>query len=661
MFSARSFCCPLLAAAISLPAFGVQPSVILITLDTTRADRMGFLGCKRGLTPNLDALARQSLVFSRAYAQVPLTTPSHATILTGTYPQFNQVIDLGSALGKDVPYLPDILHQHGYHTAAFVGSQVLDPKGVAAPGFDRGFDNYDASFHSRGPGEDRYVSVERRATVVVEHALAWLRQHEGSPFFLWVHFYDPHDPYDPPAPFKTKYAAVPYDGEVAYTDFAVGKLLAAVRSAGLYDRALIAVAADHGEALGEHGEQSHGMFLYDETLHVPLLIKLPGTPSAGQRIISRVGLVDLAPTLLRELGIEIPTRMQGVPLLESIKNSSGNVAGVLDTKNMPDRPAYAETEYPYRAFGWSSLWAWRSGKYLYIDAPQKELYDQSVDPGALRNQANSSTAVSETMQSHLDEFRRKTSNSAAASAALTADQAEQLQALGYVSSNSSRSETQQKPRGLDPKQRVWIANALHEALLAMDDERFNDAIPLLQQLLKQEPTIALANLELGRAFNNLKDYSKALPWLHKAVELTPDSGRAHYEFGVALGETGDWASAAMQLEAAVIHAPDSDDLHFYLGMAYDEVGRSADAAKNFQAALQINPNHYRANLLLGRLLGMQGRPTVALPYLQKAVNLQPKSPDAHKFLANVYTELGQQESARREQAEADRLKGLAGR
>jgi arylsulfatase A-like enzyme/Tfp pilus assembly protein PilF len=651
--------CVLFLAGSSLASFAAPANIILITLDTTRADRMGFLGSKRGLTPNLDGLARRGVAFSRAYAHVPLTTPSHATILTGTYPQFNHVSDFGSPLAKYVPYLPDVLHQHGYHTAAFVGSQVLDPKGVAAPGFDRGFDTYDAGFHNRQGGEDRYRSEERRAMVVVNHAIAWLNQHPRAPFFLWVHLYDPHEPYDPPPSFKARYPASLYDGEIAYVDFAVGKLLAALRSRALYEGSLIAVVADHGEAFGEHGEQSHGLFLYDETVHVPLLLKLAGDRSRGLRIENRVGLVDLAPTLLQEAGIETPPAMQGESLVKLMKPKAngGHAGGRSPGDGAPDRSVYAETDYPHRAFGWSSLRALRAGKYLYIDAPQPELYDQSADPGALHNLVNSSQAVADTMVSQLEEFRRKTSSAATAEAAVNPDQAEQLQALGYVISGVSKSDAEEKQRGPDPKEKVEVANLLHQALLAMDEGRYQDAIPRLQQVLKQEPSVALANLELGRAWNNMEDYTKALPWLQKAVELIPESGRAHYELGVALAETGDWAGSAVQLEAAVAHTPDSDEMHFYLGMAYDEIGRASDAAKNFQAALQINPNHYRANLLLGRLLGMQNNPTAALPYLQKAVKLQPQSLDARKFLANVYLELGQHENAARQQAEAERLSG----
>src|SRR5271165_1067263 len=267
-----------------------HPNVILITLDTTRADRMGFLGSKLGLTPNLDAMARQGIVFTRAYSHVPLTTASHATILTGTYPQFNHVNDFGVPLSPNLPYLPALLGQHGYQTGAFVGSLILDPLDGTAPGFDRGFDVYDAGYHLRRRGADRYKTVERRGGEVVDHALAWLSHAPDKPFFLWVHLYDAHDPYDPPSPYKERFAAQPYDGEIAYADACVGKLLDALRSHGLYDETFVAVMADHGESLGAHGENTHGIFLYDETIQVPLLIKLPHAIAAGTRIENRVEL-----------------------------------------------------------------------------------------------------------------------------------------------------------------------------------------------------------------------------------------------------------------------------------------------------------------------------------------------------------------------------------
>ncbi|HZQ95717.1 MAG TPA: sulfatase-like hydrolase/transferase [Candidatus Sulfotelmatobacter sp.] len=621
------------------------PNVILITLDTTRADRMGFLGSHVGLTPNLDGVAHDSLIFSGAYAHVPLTTPSHATILTGTYPQFNHLGDLGNALPKDTPYVPALLHLRGYATAAFVGSQVLDPDSAAAPGFDRGFDTYDAGFHSRAEGEDRYSSEERRAGTVVDHALLWLKQQQHRPFFLWVHLYDPHDPYDPPEPFKSKYASAPYDGEIAYMDACLGKFFGALKSAGLYNSSAIAIVADHGEAFGEHGEQSHGFFLYDETLHVPLLLKMPGNRRGNAPVSRRVGLVDVAPTLLQVAGFQAPPAMQGVSLLAEEKSQAQS----------GDLPIYSETNYPQRAFGWSWLRSWRAGKYLYVDAPRRELYDEASDPKALHNLADVSPAVADTLQTQLDEFRRKTSAAdSGGSANLTPQQAEKLQALGYLMSSGSYSQDEGK-RGPDPKDKIETANRLHRALVAMENQQYAEAVPQLQQVAKEEPQLALANLELGRAFNGLQQYGQALPWLQKAVQLEPQSGRAHYELGVALGETGDWAGSAAQLEQAVAQAPGSDDLHYYLARAYDNIGRAADAEKNFRRALQINPAHYRANLFLGRLLGMQNNPSAALPFLQKAVALEPASPDAHKFLANIYLELGDAQKASAEQAEAQRL------
>lgn len=642
----------LLAVSSALTSWAKPANIVLITLDTTRADRMGFLGFKRGLTPNLDALARQAAVFTRAYSQVPLTTPSHATILTGTYPQFNHVRDLGSPLDKDLPYLPEILRRHGYHTAAFLGSQVLDSKSASAPGFNRGFETYDAPFRARRPGEDRYHSIERRGMAVVESALGWLNQHPRGPFFLWLHFYDPHDPYDPPPPFKARYAASPYDGEIAYVDFAVGRLLADLRKRGIYEETLFAVVADHGEAFGEHGEISHGLFLYDDTLHVPLLIKLPGAHSAHLQVESRVGLVDIAPTILQEFGITAPQPMQGASLRPLMKMS---------TRARPsaaDRPEYAETDYPHRAFGWSSLRSWRAGKYLYIDAPERELYDQSADPEDAHNLAAGAPAVADAMAAQLEAFRRKTSRAGGVQAALTPRQAAQLQALGYVTSFSSKPEAENKERGTDPKQKVGISNSLHKALLEADEQHYSDAIPLLEQVLKAQPDIAIANLQLGRAWNSLGEYGKAMPWLQKAVELTPQSVEAHYELGAALGQMGDWEGSATQMQAALAQDPNSDELHFYLGSAYEESDRIPDAVKEYQAATRLNPDNYRANLLLGRLLAMQNQAAEALPYLKKAVQLQPKSADAHKFLGNVYTVLGDEAKARHEQSEAQRLQEL---
>lgn len=635
-----------LISSLSYAETPFRPNIILVTLDTTRADRMGFLGSKRGLTPNLDALAKQAVVFSRAYSHVPLTTASHATILTGTYPQFNHVNDFGVPLSANLPYLPDLLRAHGYHTGAFVGSLILDPLDGTAPGFDRGFDVYDAGFHLRRQGADRYKTVERRAGVVVDHALAWLSQLPNAPFFLWVHLYDAHDPYDPPAPYKTRFRSQLYDGEIAYADSAVGKLLDALRKHGIYDETLIAVAADHGESLGAHGENTHGIFLYDETLHVPLLIKLPSNREAGTHVSARVGLVDVAPTLLDATGFEVPQAMQGESLLGIVHSQHATTS---------DRPAYAETDYPHRAFGWSSLRALRAGKYLYIQAPDRELYDQVADPQAAHNLASTSQAVATTLASQLDAFREKTSQSLVTLTKPDAAQVQKLQALGYVASADNRTHEVNVLSGADPKKKIEISNLLHDAMFDVEDARYEQAVPLLQRVLKDQPEMPVANMQYGMAEARLKNYDQALAPLQKAVQLMPDNGMGHYELGLALFETGKWKDAAPQFEAAVARAPRWADAHFSLAAVYARIDRVPDAMTELDLTLGISPQHYRANLLRGRILTLQGDPQDAVANLQEAVEAQPDSAEAHAFLADAYEQLGRAAEAQRERLEARKI------
>ena len=645
------------SAAVPHPPKPQPPNVILITLDTVRADRMGFLGSQRGLTPHLDAMARQSVVFTRAYAQVPLTTASHATILTGTYPQYHQVNGFGVPLPQDVTFAPSIFRSHGYHTAAFVGSLVLDPATRSAPGFDRGFDTFDAGFHRRRPRESRYQAIERRGGEVVAHALAWLSQHPRGPFFIWVHLYDAHDPYDPPEPYKSRYASAPYDGEIAYVDSAVGKFLTQLRTRGLYEGAVIAVMADHGEALGEHGEATHGIFLYDETIHVPLLFKLPGERSAGKRIDSRVQLVDALPTILRAAGIAPPPEMQGRCLL-TILQSLGPKGAIGQTElTAPDRPAYAESDYPHRTFGWSSLRALRAGKYLYIDAPRAELYDQVSDGKEEHNLSATSVALVSTLASQLNVFRQNTSSSREApKVTVDPELQEKLSALGYVSDSSSSPMPGIKETGADPKDKVEVVNLLHQAELLKEEMLFREAVPPLERVIALEPNLPIAYLQLGTALSSLRNYDKALPVLRKAVEMRPDLIIPRYQLGSALFETGEFGAAAIEFETAVSRSPEWPEAHFSLATAYARMDRMPEAIKEYEKVIELRPNHYGAHLLLGRALALSGDPASALPKLTKAASLQPDSPEPHSFLADVYEQLGKTADADRERAEAERLK-----
>jgi len=665
------------------------PNVILITIDTTRADRMGFLGSKRGLTPNLDALARQSTVFTHAYSQVPLTAPSHATILTGTYPQFHQVNDFGVRLAADLPYAPDILRLHGYRTAAFVGAMVLDPAMHTAPGFDRGFDTYDAGFHQGPPGADRYSTTERRGSVVVAHALAWLAHQSPTrasltapskdkppdqpraPFFVWVHLYDPHDPYDPPEPYKTRYKASPYDGEIAYADSVVGKFLAQLHARGLYDNSLIAVMSDHGEALGDHGEDTHGAFLYDETIHVPLLIKLPRgnaasssnqaskQPAAQERVDSRVGLVDVLPTILQAIGIAIPPEVQGESLLPAMQ-SAGESSEVGESPKAvesakKDRPMYAETDYPYNSFRWSPLRALRTGKYLFVQAPRRELYDQSVDPNADHNLAPTAGAVADTLAGQLSVFRQKTSNSREAPKAnLDPSMEEKLAALGYFAPGSGGT-AESRDAGADPKDKIGIMNTLHRVDLLESNLQYREAITLLEKLIAEAPDTSVAYRQLAQCYMSLQEYKKAVPVLRKAAEMRPDWMKEHLQLGVALLASGDPAAAAPELEIVLAKSPHEVEARLLLANAYAKTGRTREAATECEVVLESNPEHYGALLLEGQILLLSQQSEAALRRLQKAAALQPQAPEPHEFLADAYDQLNRKTDATRERAAARRL------
>lgn len=628
-------------AAVVFAGVGAQrtPNILLVTLDTVRADRMGFMGSGRGLTPSLDALAREGITFTNAFSQAPITTVSHATILTGTYPTLHRVTDFGAPLAATVPYLPDVAKQAGYQTGAFVGSLVLDPRTGTAPGFDRGFDRYDAGFRIRRPGEDRYQTVERRGEEVVTRALDWIGRAGAGPWFAWVHLYDAHDPYEPPADLKARFGAVSYDGEIAAVDRAVGRL---VRGTGA--ATLVAVAADHGEALGDHGEDTHGVFLYDAVLHVPLVIRLP--EARGTRVGARVRLADVAPTLLAATGIPPPAAMQGESLLPLIRGRESN-----------ERPAYAETNYTRQAFGWAPLVAWRADRFLVIRAPRVELYDLTTDGGATRNLADARGRVVQGLMRELEDFNARMGGDGTTNVkkpSIDPDLARRLAALGYVSGSDSGS-VSSASSGIDPKDRIAIANTLHKAVIAVEDGAFAKAIPMLERVTASEPNIPLAQLQLGVAYARQRQYARAVPTLKKAVALQPTDMFAHYELAVGMYETGDLRGAAREFELVAAQMPRWADARFSLGSVYARIDRVPDAVRELRSAIDLDSRHFRANLLLGRILTLQNQAAAAVPHLRTAVDVDPNSAEAHTFLADAYEKAGDAAEAAKERERAKNL------
>src|SRR5438105_12289675 len=348
-----------------------SPDVVLVTIDTLRADHVGCYGYERIQTPALDSLATGGFRFTQAFTPSPITNTSHATILTGLLPSSHGVTDFAVPLAATHPTLAELLKKKGYRTAAFVGAVILDSKSLA-PGFDRGFDFYD-NFPQHSPSNLRWGRVERRGMDVVHRAQTWLAAHPAGPHFVWVHLYDPHDPYEAPAPYSLIYKDRPYDGEIAYADSALATFVAYIKKQGWYENSLVVVVGDHGEGLGEHHENTHGIFLYDSTTHVPLIVKLPAGQGAGKVMDEQVRTTDIVPTILELLGIPAPADLDGTSLKLAIPGSEPT-----------SRIAFGETDYPLR-FGWAPLRSVRSEGFKFIEAPRPELYDLSSDPGELRN------------------------------------------------------------------------------------------------------------------------------------------------------------------------------------------------------------------------------------------------------------------------------------
>ena len=564
-----------LCLSFSFAAAVSKPNLVLITLDSTRADRMGFLGAKAAHTPNLDRLAGESIVFEHAYAQAPGSVVSHATILSGAYPQSTGMTEIGGTLSSSLPYLPDLLKTHAYRTAAFVGSIDLDPWNGLAQGFDRGFQTYDAGFRPAIPGDARPPLTERRGDQVAARAIAWLDHNAQQQFFLWVHIRDARAP------------RASYNSAITAADAAIGKLLSALQQRKIYENTAVIVVADHGESLGAHGEDAHGVFLYDETIHVPLLIKLPASQAAKPtttRVSAKVRLVDIAPTLLEIAAIPVPSQMQGQSLLRIAKSNSSGGSG-----SGSDQPVYSRADLPQRGFGWSPLESWRAGKYLYIRAPKPELYDLTADPGATHNLAQSSKATLDTMAAQLETFDRHFSGGAGKpSAELSSSEMQKLASLGYVGLQKS-SGTAAAATGTDPKDKIATANKVIEAASAGGQSKpgFAVAIAALTPVVSADPNLYLAQYALGAALARKGQYAEAAKHLHKAIELQPDSAWAHYEIGATLLKTGDFKTAIVHLEIATGRLPSFAPAHLSLAEGYEHLGRTEDAKRERGKAGQL--------------------------------------------------------------------------
>jgi len=511
-----------------------HPNLILVTASGLRWDHVGFLGAKHP-TSAIDGLARHSVIFEHGYAQSSATVASHASVLTGTYPQAHRASEFGSTLSADVPFLPDSLKEHGYRTAAFVGSIELDPINGFSPGFERGFDVYDAGFSFANPGNHFRSDIERPAQKVVERAVRWASVNP-KPFFLWINLSDAAQAHDPAS----------YVLAVDRVNAAVNRLVAFLQQNGLFDDTALVFCADHGEGLGGHGEDGHGIFLYDETTHVPLILKLPGDQSAGRRVSLRVSLIDLAPSLLELVGIAVPSRMQGQSLIRQAENAARS-----------DRPIYGRSDFPAEAFGWSPLESWRAGKYLYIRAPHPELYDLSSDPAATHNLAQTSRATLATLAAQLGDFdRRIKSTGDSKRAPLDSTDMQKLASLGYVGLQRATPETE-AIAGIDPKDNISLANKTLQAWSALHHDHIDSADQAFRSILKAQPTIFLAQWGLGYALALKQQCGQAIDPLRKSIELLPNVAWVHYQMGLCLDQLKNRNAAAVHFGIASHLSPEN--------------------------------------------------------------------------------------------------------
>ena len=656
------------------PPLRASGPIILISIDTLRADRLPAYGYEGVATPAIDRLAAEGVLFERAYSHSPQTLPAHASMFTGKLPVDHGVRDnLGFALGADQPLLPDLLAPLGYRSAAFVSSYVLRKE----VGLARGFETYDDRLPAASP-EMSIAQVQRDGAESLEAAEDWLDTSADTRFFLFLHLYEPHTPYEPPERFA-RYD--PYDGEIAYADEITGRLLDSLRTRGLYDDALIILLSDHGEGLGDHGELEHGIFLYDETIRVPLIMKLPGSREAGRRVAAPVQHVDLLPTLLDLTG--------AAPVTDSAGKS---LRPLLDGEGAawPERQFYAEALYPRYHFGWSELYALTTGQFRYIQAPREELYDLIADPAERDNLALQRGRTVRDLRAGLDAVRGD--GALQSPAAVSDDVLQRLRSLGYLGGGGAV-DPETPPEALpDPKDKVTVLAEYRRAVDLASRGELAQAMTLMEEILAGNPEMADVWLQLGNLQSRTGRLDAAAESYREAVTLNPtdsasllavaqaelrrralDEAWEHGRLAADAAPTADRRARAHELlvrialarrdrPAAREHAALARDADptlplplFVQARTLHEDGRYAEALPILQQTLDelgartmmLPELHY----LLGDTLARLDRPAEAEAHFREELRVTPQDTRARSGLAMLYASQGESEAASRMIAE----------
>ncbi len=608
-----------------LPAGALRGyNVLLVTIDTLRADRVGAYGSAAGLTPTLDRLAAEGLRFDTAHTHVPLTLPAHASLMSGRIPPRHGVRDNGTyRLDAAQPALAATLDSAGYQTAAFIGAFVLD----ARFGLARGFDLYDDNYGERPPA-GRADVVERRAEQVTAPATAWLRSAQG-PWFAWVHVYDPHEPYAAPEPFASRYASAAYDGEVAYTDHVLGRMLNDLQAAGRLDRTLLIVVSDHGEALGERGERTHGLFAYESTLRVPLIMWCRDRlrPAA---ITEPTGLVDIAPTILDLLGLPF-SGADGRSLRPPLAGEEAGQALAQST--------YFEALNANLTRNWAPLTGVISEGLKLIDLPIPELYDLRADPSEAQNLYARRPEDARRLERLLDSAAA--ADARAPGASIDADTAARLRSLGYVVSQAPAGQRRFTADD-DPKKLVALDAALDEAMKVSGRGDHASAIAMLQDVLRTRPDLPVAYDRLAFVLKASGRLPEAIGVLEQAASKGFADGPALTSLGTMLGEAGQLDRSANVLEAAVKMNPQDLEAVANLGVLYLRMGRRDQAIETLQRALTADPTLGGARNTLAVAYAQAGDLRRAVEEWRQVALARPNDPDV---LYNIGTALLQLERA----------------
>ncbi len=596
------------------PTVAAGANLLIVTIDTFRADRVG-----RGLTPVIDGLAARGLAFTSARTVAPLTLPAHVSLMTGLFPPAHGVRENGTyRFDGTHPTIARQLREAGYRTAAFVAAYVLDRRF----GLNDGFDVYDDQI-ARDPDAVGRLDAERPANIVADRAIAWLRQPRGAaasraPFFAWIHFYDPHVPYNPPAEFLQRAHGQPYDGEVAFADAQLGRVLQALTDIGAADNTVVLVAGDHGESLGEHGEQTHGMLLFEPTLRVPLVVAGPGVPRGVRE--DAVSLVDVAPTLLHLLGPPMPAGMAGSDLL---------------TRNQVSSDIYSETQYP-RVAGWSPVYSLVEDRWKIIQASGVKLFDLTNDAAEQHDVAREHEALVRSLTARLAALRGP-ATTAKERQRVSAETAERLRSLGYVASAPAQLPASGAP---DPADDIGAWTRFEEAQNAVVAHDYRRALPMLAALVDSHRGGTVFETTYAQALQESGDLNGSLEFARRAVARHPQDPTLFHALAIAARDAHRTDEAMRAESAALALDPADPAVHNGIGLLEIDRQRPGEAATAFERAVQIDPTNAQYWTNLGNARREVGAASAAEEAYRRALDLEPRASDAANGLGVLLVQAG---------------------